>query len=134
MASNEEDDQVLINTVFHNHNVEWNIDPDCTKDKLHCTHTGHVQDSIFNVTLLSQDIVCRQCHKIKRSTYFVWHDLAKRTGKEKEEKAREGHTWFLETEWKRIFDSSEDKGVLLIDQITAQHTHRSINHSTVTTG
>ena len=119
VENSKEDDQRLVNIALSNLSVNWTkSDHSCANNELHCTHKGHTEGGL-NVTLLSQDIICRNCDMDKAGDYYyVWHDRAKRNGENKEKNAREGHVWLLKRKWRIVFDQSKNYGTSLIDKIT----------------
>lgn len=110
-----QDDQVRINYILQESGIQWFVEKDCS-DISHCTVTGSTKDGI-TVTLLSQDIICRQSCQ-KDHDYYIWHGRAPRSSSSKEAKAREGGVWLLCEDWKRILHSSSATGQNLINKLT----------------
>ena len=111
-----QDDQVRINYILQESGIQWFVEKDCS-DISHCTVTGSTKDGI-TVTLLSQDIICRQSCQ-KDYDYYIWHGCASCSSSSKEAKAREG-VWLLHEDWKRILHSSSTTGQSLIGELTKQ--------------
>lgn len=115
LHSNVQDDQVRVNKILHQSAIKWFVAKDCP-DFSHCTVTGLTKEGI-NVTLLSQDIICRQSCK-KDHNYYIWHGRASRSNPSKMSKAREGDAWFLREDWKKILHSTIVTGMELIVKLS----------------
>ena len=111
-----QDNQVKINYILQESGIQWFVEKDCS-DISHCTVTGSTKDGI-TVTLLSQDIICRQSCQ-KDHDYYIWHRCASCSSSSKKAKAR-GGVWLLHEDWKRTLHSSSATGQNLIGELTKQ--------------
>lgn len=111
-----QDDQVRVNHILYQSGVTWYTMDHCN-DISHCTITGLTKNGL-NVTLLSQDIICRSCKHLQKHQYFIWHGRASRNSSSKEKKARKENVWFLRENWKDVIRTTRATGSDLIKEIT----------------
>ena len=94
------DDQVKLNYVLQGCHIQWQSTGRSTSNQ---SVTGQCDKNHLGglkVTILPESIVCRHCQSGEQNTsYYVWHDMAKKTAKAKLKIAQQGKVWYLNDKW-----------------------------------
>ena len=113
-----QDDQIKFNNALHCLHIKWFTSIQCTDIK-ECTVSGITENNL-NVTLLSQNVICRICDKHDINEYYIWQNHA-HISKQKEETKRY-NVWYLRDDWKDVWQTPPALGVKLIE-ILADNTY-----------
>ena len=94
-------DQIRLNYGLDVLQISWKGD-DYIHHQLTSTAFGVCRNNL-SVTVLPFGTICRYgCNPNKRHFYYIWHKGGQRDTDSKMAGAKEGHTWFLRSNWQDI--------------------------------
>lgn len=102
-----QDDQVKINHALNDCSINWIKPANKIKRKAVQGVCSTNKLGGLEVTILTQDVVCRYCHR--KHGYYIWHTNSRKINDSKVDTAKSLGLWFLRDNWKEIGCNEHEK-------------------------